>query len=106
MGSSIFDFATRSPDQMLQVTDMAEVLESNGVNMNSVDLEDVLLVLDPHHRQLISAPELINGYGQFKTRHATLLGTLAGHLNSRGLTLDELFARTKRAQDSGARTFI
>merc|ERR1712146_335500 len=103
--NSILDFALRRPDQMLQVTELAEVLESAGVNVNAVDLEDVLRVLDPHHRQLVSAPEIVKGYQSFRKRHATLLGTLAGNLNSRGLTLDELFARAKRTQDVGTKPF-
>eukprot|EP00929_Paragymnodinium_shiwhaense_P104279 TRINITY_DN6854_c0_g1_i1.p1 TRINITY_DN6854_c0_g1~~TRINITY_DN6854_c0_g1_i1.p1 ORF type:complete len:1568 (+),score=388.73 TRINITY_DN6854_c0_g1_i1:95-4798(+) len=101
--SQVLDFALRRNDQMLSVKELTEVLHTAKVNLRSVEMEDVLRVLDPHHLQRFPAPELIRCYKDFCKRHGGLLKKLARHLGSRGMSPEDLFARAAHLRALGPR---
>lgn len=91
--SEVLDSHLRQPGQMIALCDLETALRKAGVDLSTVDIEDVLRVLDPSHRRCIFAPELLAGYDAFRRRHGTILGKLADNLSRSGLSTDELFAR-------------
>lgn len=87
---ALLAFALPRPEAAVTVAELETALHSAGVCLDAVD---VLRVLDPHHRDVVSARELIEGYEAFRARQGALLGAIACRLSGRGLSPDELFAR-------------
>lgn len=91
--SEVLDSYLRQPGQMIALSDLELALHKAGVDLSTVDIEDVLRVLDPSNRRCIFAPELLAGYDAFRRRYGSIIGKLADNLSRSGLSADELFAR-------------
>merc|ERR1712216_920889 len=83
----------RQPGQMIALKDLEEGLEKEKVNLLTVDMADVLRVLDPYNRRCIFAPELQAAYDSYKKKFGNILAKLSDNLAKHGLSSDELFAR-------------
>lgn len=87
----VLSFALLRPNQALSAEELAGSLAAAGVELASVDPQDVLLALDPHSCKQIYAPDLIRSFETFRQKFGSMLSSIAGQLGRRGLSPDQLF---------------
>ncbi|CAE7235276.1 unnamed protein product [Symbiodinium sp. CCMP2592] len=97
----VLSFALVRPNQALSAEELAGSLAAAGVDLASVDPQDVLLALDPHCCKQIYAPDLIQSFETFRAKFGSMLSSIAGQLGRRGLSPDQLFPAAVLSQRGG-----